>query len=127
LDKHSSAGITVLVDPIASVEGVVLGSRSPNLEIGMGCSCASLAASALVASDTSMGEKIRAPTLGSSGRPVGTFNASSPYVSVFIDRAIALLISAFSVGSVQDSPNMMVELKSSAIYFRSLSSNVIPH
>src|SRR5262249_12307690 len=96
LDKRSSAGITVIFDPIASFEGVVLGSgRSPNLGVGIGCSGASLAASALAASDTSTGKKICAPTLGSSGRPVGSFNTSSRRFG-FHGRAIALLISAFA-------------------------------
>ena len=79
LNERSSAGMTVIVDPIESFEGLVLGScRSLNLRIGIGCSGASVAASALAASDTWPGKKIRAPTLGSSGRPVKTFNPSLP-------------------------------------------------
>jgi hypothetical protein len=109
--------MTVIVDPIESFEDVVLG----------GCSGASVAASALAASDTWPGKKIRAPTLGSSGRPIETFNPASPEVSAFSGRAMPLLISRLRLtGSMKNSPNTFVALKSSAIYCGRLSSNVIP-
>jgi hypothetical protein len=74
LVKRSSAGMTVVVDPIKSFEGVVLGS------------CRLVTASALAASDIWPGKRGRAPTLGLS-RPVGTFNTASPEVSAFSGRA----------------------------------------
>jgi hypothetical protein len=85
-----------MVDPIESFEGVVLGScRSLNLRIGKGCLGASVAASALTDCDTWPGKEMRAPALGSSRRPVGTFNTASPEVSAFSGRAMPLLSAAF--------------------------------